>query len=221
MIVDPADALGGNLAFIPQLYDVWERQVIRELLPVGGTFVDVGSNIGVYSLWAAQKVGPRGKVLAFEAEPANYERLRENIVLNGLEQVQPHCIGVSDKKEKLQLHLNPNGNAGGHTFTAGVHPTGSTVVEIECDRLERLLKDANVASVDFMKMDIEGFEQKVLSRFFEDVPVESPLRPRFILTEMFFGNLKGAGSLWDTIVSNGYQVEREGKTNSLFKRIAT
>src|SRR5580658_10181849 len=51
MIVDPADALGGNLAFIPHLYDTWERQAIRDLLPEGGTFVDVGANIGAYTLW--------------------------------------------------------------------------------------------------------------------------------------------------------------------------
>jgi FkbM family methyltransferase len=217
MIVDPADSLGGNLAFIPQLYDVWERRAIHELLPEGGTFVDVGGNIGAYSLWAARRTGPRGRVVAFEAEPSNYEMMKNNIALNRFSNIQAYQVGVSDRQETLRLQLNSIGNSGGHSFTTGIYD-GAAEIEVPCDSLFSLLMKAGVAAVDFMKLDIEGFEQKVLSRFFQDASVSSAMRPRYLLTEMYFGDVRGAGTLWDTITSAGYGLMTKGKTNSLFVR---
>jgi FkbM family methyltransferase len=219
MIIDPADGIGGNLAFIPHLFDAWEREAIRESVPSGGTFVDIGANIGSYALWAALQVGPRGRVLAYEAEPTNFAALVENIALNRFEQISARQVGVSDRSEILRLKLNPNGNCGGHSFVPGVHQDSTEEVEVQCEPLAGLLETSGVATIDFMKLDIEGFEQRVLSKFFSDVPPSSALRPKRILTEMFFGYGKQPGTLWDAIVSAGYKLERQGKTNALFVRV--
>jgi FkbM family methyltransferase len=218
MIVDPADAVGGTFAFVPQLFDTWERQAIAERLPEGGTFVDVGSNVGAYALWAAQIVGPRGHVLAYEAEPGNYARLIENVALNRFEHIQAYHVGVSDKTETLRLQLNMVGNSGGHSFSRGLYPEGSAPeIDVPCEGLAPLLNSAHISRVDFMKLDIERFEQRVLARFFQDVPSDSPLRPRHILTELYVGDPKGPGTLWDTIVGAGYGLRRQGKSNALFE----
>jgi FkbM family methyltransferase len=219
MIVDPAEGIGGNLAFIPQLYDVWEREALRTRLPEGGTFVDVGANMGAYSLWAARIVGPRGRVLAYEAAPANYERLVENIALNRFSQVHAFHVGVSDKTETLKLHINPIGNSGGHSFVPGFCPEGSAAeIDVQCEPLAELLARNGLTTVDFMKLDIEGFERRVLSRFFQDVPSGSALRPRHMLAELARVDARGPGSLWETIVSAGYRPVRQGKANALFER---
>jgi FkbM family methyltransferase len=219
MIVDPADSVGGTFAFIPQLFDTWERQAISELLPMGGTFVDVGSNIGAYALWAAGIVGAHGHVVAYEAEPNNYARLIDNVAVNNFKHVQAYRVGVSDKAETLRLQLNTVGNSGGHSFTRGLYAEGSVPeIDVPCERLAPLLDSARIARVDFMKLDIERFEQRVLARFFQDVPPESPIRPRHILTEMYPGDVKGPGTLWETIVSAGYRLQRQGKANALFAR---
>jgi FkbM family methyltransferase len=217
MYIDPADSLGGYLAFVPQLYDAPERRAITRLLPEGGTFVDVGANIGAYSLWAARIVGPRGRVLAFEAEPVNYARLLENIALNRFNQVEGINVGVSDRPETLRLQLNQVGNAGGHSFARGAYPEGSVPeIDVQCESLAVLLDRSGVARIDFMKLDIERFEQRVLAKFFEDVPRNSPLRPRHMLTEMYPQDEKGPETLWATIVAAGYRLQWQGKSNALF-----
>jgi hypothetical protein len=66
-----------------------------------------------------------------------------------------------------------------------------------------------------MKLDIEGFEQRVLSKFFSDIAFSSPLRPRFILTEAIHGPLS---DLWDTIRSAGYSFIGRSAHNALFAR---
>jgi hypothetical protein len=128
-------------------------------------------------------------------------------------------VGVSDKKETLHLRLNPVGNSGGHSFLAEVHAGQSPEeVEVECRPLAALLEEAVHARVDFMKLDIEGFEPRVLTRFFADVPASSVLRPQYILTELFDGGARGPGTLWDIIVSAGYEFSKRKDYNALFVR---
>jgi FkbM family methyltransferase len=220
MIVDPADCIGGNLAFIPQLFDVWERAAVDKFLPRGGVFIDVGANIGAYSLWAAKRVGPTGRVLAYEAEPMNFSVLQENIAINRLERIiQAHRIGVSDTTESLTLRLNDGGNSGGHSFISSAPSDRVTSITVECKSLAKLIDEANIQRVDFMKMDIEGFEQRVLSQFFSDVQVGSPLRPRVLLTEMYFASKKKPDRLLlSTIEQAGYKLRGYNGYNYLFVR---
>ncbi len=209
MIVDPA---GGNLAFIPQLFDVWERNAIQEHLPRGGVFVDIGANIGPYTLWAARQAGPHGRVLAYEAEQDNFVALIENIALNGFRQIDAFQVGVSDKEETLKLRMCA-GNSGGHSFASDVTGLSAVEVEVKCKPLAALVAHAD--HIDFMKLDIEGFEQRVLSQFFDDVPADSPLRPRFILTEMLHGSVM---DLSETIRRAGYRLVKRSGYNALFAR---
>lgn len=213
MYVDPADTIGGNLAFIPQLFDVWERDAIRRHLPRGGVFVDIGANIGSYSLWAARQTGPRGRILSYEAENTNFAFLVENIKLNDCDHIDAFHVGVSDKAELLKLRLC-KGNSGGHSFEH--HPSDASSVEadVECQPLSRLVAD--VDRIDFLKIDIEGFEQRVLSRFFLDIPPRSPLRPKYLLTEILHGPVS---DLVSTIRSAGYKLENCSAHNALFARL--
>jgi FkbM family methyltransferase len=219
MILDPADCIGGNLAFIPQLFDRWERHVIDTYLPRGGVFVDVGANIGAHSLWAAHRVGPEGRVLAYEAEPANFASLTGNIDLNGFEKiVTAQQVGVADASTTLTLQLNLAGNSGGHSFLAP--PAGaSDAIEVSCEPLAALIDKSGVARVDFMKLDIEGFELRVLSRFFDDVPSDSPLRPAAVLAEMYFGDDRDR-PLIAMLERAGYSLRGGDGLNSLFLKSA-
>jgi FkbM family methyltransferase len=220
MEVDVGDSLGGMLAYIPQLYDRWERECVLSRLHEGATFVDVGSNIGVYSLWAAKGVGERGRVIAIEAEPRNYRRLVTNIALNGMtKRIKAFNAGVSDKDETLTLYLSGNDNSGGHTFSESVHTKNMPdTISVSCRPLMSLLEEAKVTRVDLMKLDIEGFEQRVLSQFFRDAAANSSLRPRFILCEFYWGRSSEPGSLDHVLLQNGYVLLEEQGTNALYEQ---
>lgn len=218
MQVDPCEVVGGNLAFIPQLYDRWERALVKDLLPNNGTFVDVGSNIGAYALWAAACLGKGGRVLALEADPDNYALLTKNIEINSQQGIVT-CVlgGVADENHTLRFYKNTKGNRGGHSFVG----TGDQYIEIQCRPLLEILEANHVAQVDFMKLDIEGFEERVLSKFFEDTAKGSPLRPTYLLVEIQGGPVVDVGvqeHIKKMICDHGYALMVD-KSNSFFKKL--
>lgn len=183
--LDPCDCVGGNLFFSPQLYDTAEREFVRMLLPPDGVFLDVGANIGAYALWAARHLSDRGIVLAIEADSHTYRVLRENASSN-LVQCTVHLenVGVSDTEEELVFYRNMRKNSGANSFchVADAEPAGklSLVPLISIAVKYRLRK------IDFMKIDIEGFELKVLTRFFADCDTveHRALKPANVLVEI-------------------------------------
>lgn len=177
MLLNPSDQIGNMLLFRPQWYDPLERALIAQRLQSGDYVVDVGANIGAYTLFFAGLVGPSGHVTAIEAEPRNMKTLRHNIRRNAIDWVDALEYGVSDKQESLLLHMNVEGNAGAHSFLRQVSTEDVTQV-IHCKPLYELMEKVKPRLI---KLDIEGFEWRVLCKFFEDAP--EPLWPDYILLE--------------------------------------
>jgi len=213
MILDPTDAMAGYLAFVPQLYDRWERKIVADHLPHGGTFVDVGANLGAYTLWAANLVGNEGRVVAFEATPRNFAALTKNVEINGFKQISTFQVGVSDRDELLELFINPI-NCGICYFRTVGHPYRlEESVMVECKPLATLLSRAGVDQIDFLKIDVENFEHRIFVRFFDDVPKTSTLRPRYILSELFGGEENPVKELLER---NGYRMQEFRNGNGFF-----
>ncbi|HET8712395.1 MAG TPA: FkbM family methyltransferase [Gemmatimonadales bacterium] len=203
MELDPSEAVDGNLLFCPQLYDTAEIAYLQSALQDGDTFVDIGAHIGFYALMAARRM-PRGTVVAIEASPFTYRTLERNVRLNDAPVIALQC-GVSDRNETLALHLQERGNRGGNSFVAR-EGQGSTVA-VPCRPLLDILRQVGVARVDGMKIDVEGFEDKVLRHFFTHAP--RALWPRFIITE-FYG-----GTHLELLAGLGYREERRTPTNRI------
>lgn len=184
MELDPAEAVDGNLIFCPQLYDAPEIAFLMSQLAAGDTFVDIGAHVGFYALMAAKRIR-HGAVVAIEASPFTFAVLDKNIRLNTAPIAALQC-GVSDREETLQLHLQERGNRGGNSFLARGGPANH--VDVPCYPLVDLLRRAGLTRVTGMKIDVEGFEYKVLRHFFAHAPAS--LQPRFIITE-FYADLVG------------------------------
>src|SRR5207245_2951635 len=171
-------------------------------------FVDVGSNIGAYTLWAAHCVGSTGRVFAIEADQHNHTLLCANIRLNHFEErvTAFHC-GISDRREALHLHRNVSGNCGGHNF-GGRGVEGAVVA---CVPLAEALTTALRGPIRMMKLDIEGFEYRALRQFFHDTPAGS--LPEHLLVEIEGGptTLAQKAAHRELILSEGYVALREGE----------
>jgi len=129
-----------------------------ESIPEGGTVVDVGAHIGLFTLLAARAVGPGGRVIAIEPNPQTRSLLQENLVLNGLEErVTVLGVAVSAERQRAVLHVNEEG------FLSNLFSTEDgceSEVEVECVPLDELLVDW--APIDVMKLDVEGAEVSAL-----------------------------------------------------------
>lgn len=132
---------------------------IARHVPVGGTFVDAGANIGAYSLVAARRIGPSGRLLAFEAHPRTCEFLRANLASIGHPgaRVFQCALGAQEGRVALAFHgANP-----GETHVAnGASAPGAASVPMR--RLDDVLAEEGIQAIDYLKIDVEGFELPVL-----------------------------------------------------------
>ena len=119
----------------------------------GMTVVDVGANIGYYTLLFAQLVGKNGRVYAFEPEPTNIRYLKRNLQLNHYDNVIVIEKAVSDRCGATTLFLSPD-NPGGHSLSP---VAGQDTINVEVVTLDDVFRNRDVR-VDFIKMDIEGHE---------------------------------------------------------------
>lgn len=137
-------------------------------LAAGEVLIDVGANVGMYTIWAAKTRGAR--VFAFEPEAQNYALLNRNIALNGLgERVTAYCLALSDQPGYSLLHLSTLQVGGsGHSLGERVdfkHEPANPVFSQGCiaARLDDLVAEGVVTSPVHIKIDVDGFEPKVIS----------------------------------------------------------
>ncbi len=130
---------------------------LRHHLHKGSVFVDAGANIGTYTIRAAQLVGSEGKVIAVEAHPHIYGYLQKNIALQGLKNVIPLNIALDAQDGTAEMSYNSS-NAG-MTHVA-VH--GEKAISVPSEALDGILTKLGVQQVDYLKIDVEGFEFPVL-----------------------------------------------------------
>lgn len=158
------------------LFGVWEPHMTRWLrgrLRPGDAFVDVGANIGYYSLLASRLVGERGRVVAVEASPAFHGRLLDHVRLNGCPNVRAVNAGVSDSARTLTFVLASSHNLGSNSIVP-YDGSAESSFEIEARSLPDLLEPEEIARARVIKIDVEGAEGSVV-RGLE--PILDQLRP--------------------------------------------
>ena len=143
--------------------------LFKKTVKNGDVVVDLGANIGYFSLLASRLTGSQGKVFSFEPEPRNYSYLQKNIELNNYKQNQAFQKAVSDKDGVTELFICDY-DTGHHTINRqdGIeaYSRGRTIkeesIEIETVTLDNFLKE-KTDKVDVIKMDVEGAEELALS----------------------------------------------------------
>jgi FkbM family methyltransferase len=129
------------------------------LLRDGGIVIDVGANIGFYTLTAAIDVGIAGRVVAFEPNAGAAARLRENIAINRLTNVTVAQSAVGARDGTITFHLATDSEAS--SVYAGGDDVATTVT-VPIVSLDRYLAAAGIGHVDVLKIDAEGAELDVL-----------------------------------------------------------
>jgi len=137
-------------------YEPLTTQLIKDYIKPGDTVVDVGANIGYYTLLFSRLVGDTGAVFAFEPEPTNYGYLKTNIKLNGYDNIITEQKAIADKACLMKLFIHPD-NPGGHTITDSYGDIPS--ITVCCFSMDDYFKDIKI---DFVKIDVEGAEHLVI-----------------------------------------------------------
>lgn len=155
--VVPGDAIGRPIVYFG-MYEYAVTQLLRAYLKRDDTFIDVGANLGYYSVVAADLVGSRGRVLAFEPSIAMRARLKRNVTLNQLQQVEIRAEALGDKRETVRL-VTPTVKA--NDGLAYVTREGHDGVEVPCIRLDEVAFGSKPPAL--VKVDVEGGEPQVFA----------------------------------------------------------
>ena len=137
-----------------------EVHFFENAIQPGDCVIDIGANFGLYTVLAAKKAGSAGKVLAFEPFPASTEILLRNCELNNLGSVVktfPCALGEEQSTASMAIHSDPGRNRIGSLGAAEV-----ARVDVRVDTLDNIVKESECSRIDFIKMDVEGFEAHVL-----------------------------------------------------------
>jgi FkbM family methyltransferase len=135
------------------VYEPHVQRIIVQNLRPGGSFYDVGANVGFYTLLAAFRVGG-GRVFAFEPVPENVSYLKRHLQLNGIGNVEVFEMAMSDRAGMASFQQEPTRAMG------RLQPGGNLLVAMSS--LDLLLQQQTIAPPAFIKMDIEGAEFEAL-----------------------------------------------------------
>jgi FkbM family methyltransferase len=149
---------GRSAFFMGRWYEADTQSVLLTLLKPGDLFIDIGANVGMATLTGARAVGPSGRVIAFEPNPHVAAILSESVRRNRLDTVTVHRAGFGPEPARLPFFVPASNHGEGSLGTAFGGRSGQ-MLEVEIVGPEIL---ADLTRCDVIKIDVEGFEVKVL-----------------------------------------------------------
>jgi len=189
IFLDKTDSLDLS---INGIYGVLETNIIKNEINDGDVVIDLGANIGYYTLLLAKQVGPNGKVFAFEPESSNFQLLQQNIHENNYENVVSERKVVSDSNNSVNLWVGQKSSGANRIY----EPKKSGNQEFKTTKVDSIQLDEYFSNspyankINFIKMDIEGAEFKALQGMKSILKKNQNLT---ILTEFAVTSLEDAG----------------------------
>ena len=186
VVLNPHDpVVSGALRF--GVYEKAETRFFETACRDGMTFLDVGANLGYYTALAARAVGPNGRVLAVEPDPDSFGYLEQTIAANAVGNVQAFPVAASDSPATLPLYISTDNRGDNRLYASG---EDRPQVEVAARPLDALLRENKIDTVDLIKIDVQGYEPKVIAGLRETITASPNLT---LLTEFWPQGIAEAG----------------------------
>ena len=200
MYVDTRDIGIASHLMLEGYWEMWVTAAMMRCVRRGSVVADVGANLGYFTLLLADLTGAEGRVLSFEPNPNLTRLLRKSIAVNGFTgfaDLHEMALGASEGTSAMEIQIEQPG--GGHMAHSKEGNGGGDQVRIgRFDEIEHALE------VEFIKMDVEGFEPQVwagMTRILEQ------RRPLTIFMEFTVGRLPDPAGFLEQILSYGFSLE--------------
>ena len=164
------NAIGANPGFLLGTSEALEQSLIAKFLTVGDVVYDVGANIGFYCLLGARRVGPTGKIYAFEPTPTLVSRIKENAALNSFDQIEVVQAAVCDRTGTLDFCVE-----GDLSVSNGIRKIDneSKRLTVPCTRIDDFA--INHLPPKLILIDIEGAELEALQGAMQTISTHRPI----------------------------------------------
>ena len=169
----------GGVGFLRVIHHLTpEERFLSNLDLKNKTIYDIGSHIGILAIFFAKTSGRDGRVIAFEPNPESYLKIRQNVELNGLDNVQIINIGIGDKR-RTETMVVPRNISGWGSMEKNIQLhilklRGAKSLKVEIDTLDKCIEANKLPKPDFIKMDIEGMEYNALIGMAETITKYKP-----------------------------------------------
>ncbi|MAY83036.1 MAG: hypothetical protein CMP59_02800 [Flavobacteriales bacterium] len=207
LFVDISDYIGHYLYF--GFKDIGQDKLLS-LAKEGMHVLDVGTNIGSTLLRFADKVGPSGKVIGFEPDSFNFKACEKNISLNSFNNLEVYKFGLGAEEAQLKLKVDTESNRGGNRISTDIEAKGEMV---PIRKLDNLVEEFRWTKLDLIKIDVEGFELKVIQGAKQTLKNFHPT----LFIELDDQNLSEVGDTAKGLISYlnelGYDKIRNAETN--------
>ena len=169
-----------RLLFTPQYFDPDERNLLASRITPDFVFVDVGANVGGYSLFVGALAGPRSRILAIEPQPDIFERLIYNIQQNSLSMVKALDCAVADRPGEVTLFVSSK-NSGESSMKIVDAECYEDRIKVSAKTLRQVIEEEGYDHIDAIKIDTESAEDLILEPYLSSVPER--LWPKLLLVE--------------------------------------
>jgi FkbM family methyltransferase len=197
MYVDTRDIGIASHLMLEGYWEMWITQAMMRCVRRGSVVADIGANLGYFTMLLADLTGHEGRVLSFEPNPQLAPLVRKSIAVNGFAGFTDfHEIGLGPERGYAQMDATIDQPGGGRTIPTRFKRGGI--------RIERLDSIPHADRIEFIKMDVEGFEPNVWQGM---TGLLEQGRPLTIFMEFTVGRLADPGGFLDEILSHGFGLE--------------
>jgi FkbM family methyltransferase len=204
-----------KVLFTPQYFEAEELDILASHVHDGFVFIDIGANVGAYSLYAASKAGRGARILAVEPQPDVFERLVYNIQLNSSGSIKAVACALADRAGELTLFLDARNS--GESSVKIVGSGAQRVVKVPAKTLLELVREEGYAAIDAIKLDVEGAEDIILDPFLRDAP--AALHPKLLIIED--GSNRWQIDLPKIVEEHGYRLRAKTRLNFVYEKASS
>jgi FkbM family methyltransferase len=199
MFVDTRDIGISSHLMLDGFWEMWVTEAMMRAVRRGATVIDVGANLGYFTLLLADLTGPEGQVLSFEPNPVLASRLRQSVEVNGFAPyTHVHEMGLGGTEGHASLDVDQSQPGGGRVVPTD--SSGATPRVI----IRRLDEIPGALDAEFIKIDVEGYEEHVWDGM---AGILARRRPLTIFMEFTVSRYANPRAFLERIMADGFPLE--------------
>lgn len=199
------------------VHEKFATKIIQKEISSGMTIIDIGANLGYYTLLESLIVGKEGQVYAIEPVPSNFNILLENIKVNGYTNVKVYCKAISSKSGTSIIALTDASNWGcmlnmkapivSAYMKQKMHRLTRQIIKVDTISLDDFVEQEGIKQINMIRMDIEGYEVEVIKGMLKTLKnTPSPLKLFFEIHNKVFKNPEiTIGALLEQLLHFGFK----------------
>ncbi|MBC7554887.1 MAG: FkbM family methyltransferase [Taibaiella sp.] len=208
--INTKDIIGWKIFFYGE-YESSTNKIIKKYINPGDVVIEAGANLGSETLLLSRLVGDTGKVYGFEPNPFIFERLKMNLAINELKNVDIHDIALGESNEIIYFNIYTKGFCNPGMSSKYISNKDTRKISVPQMTLDAFVAKHNVSKVDFIKMDIQGAE---IDLFNGAAATISKFRPLiFTEADQYCLDMK---VLHEKLTSSGYKVYLIKENENIF-----